>query len=51
MDQVIQTPEQHQYFPKLLGFEYEIQFKSGAENTMVDALSRIPHIFDKQLQF
>ena len=41
MDQVIQTPEQHQYLSKLLGFNYTIVYKSRKENVVDDALSRI----------
>lgn len=42
MTQVIQTPEQHYYLSKLLGFDYTIQYKPGASNTVADALSRQP---------
>lgn len=42
MTQVIQTPEQHYYLSKLLGYEYSIQYKSGATNVVADALSRAP---------
>lgn len=38
--QVIQTPEQHFYLAKLMGFQYEIVFRSGASNIVADALSR-----------
>ena len=41
MDQVIQTPEQHQYLSKLLGFNYTIVYKPEKEIIDVDALSRI----------
>lgn len=39
LSQVIQTPEQHYYLSKLLGFDYTIQYKAGATNIVVDALS------------
>ena len=39
MDHVIQTPEQHYYLSKLLGFNYTIVFKPGKENSVADALS------------
>ncbi|MCH97367.1 retrotransposon protein, partial [Trifolium medium] len=40
LTQVIQTPEQQYYLSKLLGFHYDIQYKSGATNVVADALSR-----------
>lgn len=43
MTQVIQTPKQHYYLSKLLGYENSIQYKSGATNVVVDALSRAPN--------
>ena len=42
MTQIIQTPEQHYYLSKLLGFDYNIQYKAGATNKVADALSQIP---------
>jgi hypothetical protein len=41
MTQIIQTPEQQFYLAKLLGYSYEIVYKPGAQNKVVDALSRI----------
>lgn len=40
MSQVVQTPEQHYYLSKLLGFDYMIQYKTGSSNAVADALSR-----------
>ena len=40
IDQVIQTPEQHQYLRKLLGFNYAIVYKLGKQNNVEDALSK-----------
>lgn len=40
MSQVVQTPEQHYYLSKLLGFDYTIQYKTGSSNAVADALSR-----------
>jgi hypothetical protein len=40
LSQVIQTPEQHIYLAKLMGYDYTIQFKSGKSNVVADALSR-----------
>ena len=41
MDQVIQTLEQHHYLSKLLGFNYTIVYKSGKDNMVANALSRV----------
>jgi len=41
MSQAIQTPEQHRYLVRLLGFDYTIQYRSGQTNTVADALSRV----------
>ncbi|GAU40605.1 hypothetical protein TSUD_28110 [Trifolium subterraneum] len=40
LSQVIQTPEQHTYLSKLLGYDYSIQYKAGKTNVVADALSR-----------
>ncbi|KAH1088132.1 hypothetical protein GYH30_019263 [Glycine max] len=42
LTQVIQTPEQHMYLARLLGYDYEIQYRSGSHNQAADALSRLP---------
>ena len=41
LDQRITTPFQSKWLPKLLGFDYEIEYKKGSENVAADALSRI----------
>nr|GFA94454.1 Ty3/gypsy retrotransposon protein [Tanacetum cinerariifolium] len=41
LDQRITTPFQSKWLPKLLGFNYEIEYKKGKDNVVVDALSRV----------
>nr|GEZ76877.1 retrotransposable element Tf2 [Tanacetum cinerariifolium] len=41
LDQRIITPARMKKLPKLVGFDYEILYKKGAENVVADALSRI----------
>ncbi|GJX79204.1 putative mitochondrial protein [Tanacetum coccineum] len=38
LDQMISTPTQMKWLPKLMGFDYEIQYKRGIENVVADAL-------------
>ena len=40
MTQAVQTPEQHKYLARLLGFDYFIQYRTGKTNVVADALSR-----------
>lgn len=40
LEQRITTPEQHKWIAKLVGFDYEIFYRPGKENTAADALSR-----------
>ena len=42
LGQVIQTPEQHMYMARLMGYDYDIQYHAGASNQAADALSRLP---------
>lgn len=39
LEQRLNTPIQQQWLPKLLEFEYEIQYKQGKDNLVSDALS------------
>lgn len=41
MSQSIQTPEQQKWLAKLIGYNFEIVYKPGRENVVVDALSRV----------
>jgi hypothetical protein len=42
-DQRLHTPWQHKVMSKLMGLQYRIIYKQGAENRVADALSRRPH--------
>ncbi|GKD43538.1 hypothetical protein Tco_1268183 [Tanacetum coccineum] len=41
LDQRLTTPFQSKWLPKLLGYEYEIEYKKGADKASADGLSRI----------
>lgn len=41
LEQRLNTPIQQQLLPKLLEFDYEIQYKQGKDNVAADALSRV----------
>lgn len=41
LDQRLNTPIQQQWLPKLLEFDYEIQYRQGKDNVAADALSRV----------
>ncbi|GKC07028.1 hypothetical protein Tco_0998638 [Tanacetum coccineum] len=41
LDQRLTTPFQSKWLPKLLRYDYEIEYKKGADNASADALSRI----------
>jgi len=40
LDQRLATIPQHHWVGKLLGFDFTVEYKSGATNTVADALSR-----------
>ncbi|WVY90954.1 hypothetical protein V8G54_036468 [Vigna mungo] len=40
LEQTLQTPEQQQWLPKFLGYDFTIQYKPGKDNVPADALSR-----------
>jgi hypothetical protein len=40
MEQLISSPEQQKWVTKLFGYDYEIIYKKGKDNVVVDALSR-----------
>ena len=42
LTQVIQSPEQHLYLARLMGFDYQIKYRLGANNQVADALSHLP---------
>ncbi|KAK8943096.1 hypothetical protein KSP39_PZI009423 [Platanthera zijinensis] len=42
LDQRLASPLQQKWLTKLLGYDYEIVYKQGKENLVVDALSRLP---------
>nr|GEV76162.1 reverse transcriptase domain-containing protein [Tanacetum cinerariifolium] len=50
LDQRITTPTQMKWLLKLIGFDYEIQFKKGVENVSTDALSRIQTTWVEDLE-
>lgn len=41
LEQRLNTPIQQQWLPKLMEFDYEIQYRQGTDNLAADALSRV----------
>ena len=41
MEQKATTPFQHMWLSKLMGYDFEVQYKLGKENVAADALSRV----------
>ena len=44
LQQWLTTTDQHCWLSKLMGYQFEIIYKPGAENKVVDALSRIEEV-------
>ena len=42
LQQKITTPNQQKWMSKLLGYDFEVLYKKGTENSAADALSRYP---------
>ena len=42
IEQRVHTPLQQKWIAKLMGYDYEIQYKKGSDNVVADALSRQP---------
>ena len=41
LEQKLTTTFQSKWLPKLMGYDYEIQYKQGKENLVADGLSRL----------
>lgn len=39
--QIVQSSDQHYYLSKLLGYDYEIKYKTGKDKKAADALYRV----------
>jgi hypothetical protein len=44
LEQRITTPAQTRWLPKLLGYDYTIEYKKGVENQVADSLSHIGEV-------
>ena len=43
LEQQVSSPTRHKWVSKLMVYDYEITYKKGKDNIMVDALSRTFH--------
>lgn len=50
MEQKLTTFMQQKWLTKLVGFDYEIIYKQGVDNKVVDALSRVEHLQDQEAE-
>lgn len=41
LEQCITKPTQARWLPKLLGYDYHMEYKRGSENQAADALSQV----------
>lgn len=51
LEQQVVPPEYQKSLAKLMGFDFEIQYKSGHSNEVADALSHLPLIENLGLSF
>jgi hypothetical protein len=50
LEQMVETPAQQKWVTKLLGFDFQIEYKCGRENKVADALSRVTYSEDADIQ-
>jgi hypothetical protein len=49
LEQRVGIPAQQKWVTKLLGFDFQVEYKCGRENKAVDALSRVTHYEDADI--
>nr|XP_051190460.1 uncharacterized protein LOC127303801 [Lolium perenne] len=47
-EQTLQSPMQHKAMARMMGLQFKISYKKGAENSAADALSRVGQVFQLQ---